>query len=209
MTTLPQGPGAGAVIGVDTGAGSLREADHDLHELVDALGGPVPGLIACTHLVRLPGRQVTVLSLALPDASTAERVRRDLPDLLAERYGPGAAASSGNPGYEHGPADAVRAAGFAAAEHARRSGGRAVVYPGVAALTGTLTVADLLSYSAIGATSVVGGPPADPAAPVETRGHVRPEWCRGVLTLALAPAPGGRLAPFEVPNPTPCCADHA
>jgi hypothetical protein len=28
-------------------------------------------------------------------------------------------------------------------------------------------------------------------------------------TLVAAPAPGGRIAPFEVPDPTPCCADHS
>jgi hypothetical protein len=28
------------------------------------------------------------------------------------------------------------------------------------------------------------------------------------MTLLAMPAPGGRIAPAEVPNPTPCCADH-
>jgi hypothetical protein len=47
------------------------------------------------------------------------------------------------------------------------------------------------------------GPP-----PVHTQDHVRPEWREGQLVLALVPAAGNTLAPFEVPNPTPCCADH-
>jgi hypothetical protein len=75
-------------------------------------------------------------------------------------------------------------------------------------------VAGLLALTAIDQVTVVGAPAADgqrpdPATPVLTRDHVRPEWRNGRLTLALVPAAGGALAPFEVPNPTPCCADHA
>ncbi|MFD0502440.1 hypothetical protein ACFQ0G_04585 [Streptomyces chiangmaiensis] len=114
----------------------------------------------------------------------------------------------------HGPAVAIRAAALAAAEHADRQGGRAVVYAGAERLTGTVTVADVLALTAIDRITVVGAPLGDgdgpdPATPVLTRDHVRPEWRDGRLTLALVPAVGGALAPFEVPNPTPCCADHA
>jgi hypothetical protein len=42
---------------------------------------------------------------------------------------------------------------------------------------------------------------------VDTRGFVRPEWRDGRLTLIAAPAGLGRIAPFEVPDPTLCCAD--
>jgi hypothetical protein len=48
----------------------------------------------------------------------------------------------------------------------------------------------------------------DPQTPVETDDFVRPQWVDGVLTLVATPAPGGRIAPFEVADPTPCCADH-
>lgn len=41
-----------------------------------------------------------------------------------------------------------------------------------------------------------------------TRDHVRPQWQDGELVLTLMPAVGGVLVPFEVPDPTPCCADH-
>jgi hypothetical protein len=89
-----------------------------------------------------------------------------------------------------------------------------VVYPGVDRLTGTVTVADLLGLTAIDRITVVGQPSThaqgpDPATPVLTRDHVRPDWQDGQLTLAVLPAAGGVLAPFEVPDPTPCCADHA
>ncbi|MCX4904492.1 hypothetical protein [Streptomyces sp. NBC_00878] len=87
--------------------------------------------------------------------------------------------------------------------------GRAVVYPGSAALTGTVTVEELLSGSAIDRVTVLGSagePPPDQR--VVTRDHVRPQWQDGELVLTLMPAVGGVLVPFEVPDPTPCCADH-
>ena len=40
---------------------------------------------------------------------------------------------------------------------------------------------------------------------VATRAFVRPLCRGGRLVLPVLPAGRGRLAPFEVPNPTPCC----
>jgi hypothetical protein len=87
--------------------------------------------------------------------------------------------------------------------------GRAVLYPGVARLTGTVTVAEVLSGSAIDRVAVLGGSgePA-PEQRILTRDFVRPEWRDGELFLTAMPAAGGVLVPFEVPDPTPCCADH-
>jgi hypothetical protein len=95
-------------------------------------------------------------------------------------------------------------------DHTTRRGGRAVRYPGVEHLTGTLTVADLLARSAIHTITLIGGDGTRPApdALVDTRDFVRPQWSDGVLTLVATPAPGGRITPFEVPNPTPWCAAH-
>jgi hypothetical protein len=205
MTTDRREPGAGAVIGVDTGAVALPAADHALRRLADALGGVPDGLVACTHLIRTAARQGTALSLALPDREAAERMWAALPAALAALH-EDAGAAWDERGY--GPAELTGAAALAAAEHAGRTGGRAVLYPGADSLTGTVTVARILAGTAIEAVTVVGAPAADPATPVLTRDFVRPEWRAGHLTLALAPAPGGHLAPFEVPNPTPCCADH-
>lgn len=42
-----------------------------------------------------------------------------------------------------------------------------------------------------------------------TRDFVRPQWIGEALTLLVQPARDGRVVPFEGPNPTPCCADHA
>ncbi|MFI6547031.1 hypothetical protein ACIBO9_27650 [Streptomyces prunicolor] len=108
----------------------------------------------------------------------------------------------------HGPAEAAAAA---AAEHTARRSGRAVLFPGSDQLTGTVTVAEILQLTAIDGVFVVGatsGETPDPVTPVHTRDHVRPEWREGQLILALVPAAANTLAPFEVPNPTPCCADH-
>lgn len=124
-------------------------------------------------------RPRVVVSLSLP--------ARPLPDTLRERLAGYGAVSPGLP-------DAV---------------GRAVLYPGASALTGTMTVAELLAGSAIAHVTVLGTPgPPDPDTRVVTRDHVRPQWQRDELVLAATPALGGTLVPFEAPDPTPCCADH-
>lgn len=107
----------------------------------------------------------------------------------------------------HGPEELAAGAARAAAEHEARTGGRAVLYPGSKAVTGTLTVARLLEVSAVDRVTVLGAPEGpSPEAKLVTRGHVRPEWREGLLVLAAMPAAGGTLVPFEVPDPTPCCA---
>lgn len=88
------------------------------------------------------------------------------------------------------------------------AGGRAVRFPGVDALTGTLTVAEVLAASAIDRVEILGGTPAEPSAVVDTQDFVRPQWRGDELVLTVMPAAGGRLVPFETPNPTPCCAAH-
>jgi hypothetical protein len=106
------------------------------------------------------------------------------------------------------PPAETEAAGTASENHASGHAGRAVLFPGVRALTGTLSVADLLAISAIDEVRVIGGPPATPDTLIDTRDFVRPQWENGRLVLVATPAPGGLIAPFEVPNPTPCCANH-
>ncbi|MFE9609626.1 hypothetical protein [Streptomyces sp. NPDC006012] len=207
MTAPHHVPGVRSVIGVDAGTVSLREADHLVHRLADGLRLP-DGTVACTHLVRTADRRGTTVSFALPDETAAQTVWQRLTGLADPDPGLGAVLGDRT----HGPAPAARTAQPGAAEHVRRSGGRAVLYPGADRLTGTVTLADLLATSAIERVVVVGSPFAaepDPRTPVVTQDHVRPEWRDGRLTLALVPAAGGTLAPFEVPNPTPCCADHS
>lgn len=144
-------------------------------------GLPVPPVWACTHLVREPYPHVAV-SLVLPPDAAAPQPGEDV--LLP-------------------------AAAQAEAEHRARRSGRAVRYPGVERLIGVRSVAEILQWSAIERVHVLGSPaPPDPATLVETRDHVRPQWTEGSLTLVTAPAPGDRIAPFEMPSPTPCCAAH-
>ncbi|GGL82109.1 hypothetical protein GCM10010129_27340 [Streptomyces fumigatiscleroticus] len=163
---------------VDTDVKDLRSADHLLHELAAGLDLPQDAF-GCTHLVR-GDRPRVVLSLSFPSEPLLRIARERL------RAG-GHEVTAGLP-------DAV---------------GRAVIYPGVSTLTGTLTVAELLSRSAIDRVTVLGAPgrPAEDTRMV-TREHVRPQWQNGELVLAAMPAVGGTLVPFEVPDPTPCCADH-
>jgi hypothetical protein len=193
------------VLGVDAGSASLREADHLIHHLVDQLGLPA-GVVACTHHIRT-GVRHTAVSFTVPvaDVDVVEAAWALLTAPDAEPMGVFLA------GRAHGPAHLADAAGQAAAEATDRSSGRAVVYPGVERLTGTITVADVLAHTPIARLTVLGSAPGDHPAPtveVLTRAHVRPEWRDGELVLPLVPAAGGLLAPFEVPNPTPCCADH-
>ncbi|WP_181802824.1 hypothetical protein [Streptomyces shenzhenensis] len=200
MTSPHHASGVHSVIGVDAGTATPREADHLIHELRDRLTLPA-GAFACTHLFRTGERRGTTISLTLPavDAATVwQELLTTLPAgtglVLGER--------------SHGPAEAVGTARQAAA--APPSTGRAVLYPGVERLTGTVTVADVLDRTAIEHLVVLGAPAGElpGTARVWTQNHVRPEWRAGILTLTLVPAAGGLLAPFEVPNPTPCCADH-
>jgi hypothetical protein len=169
-----------SVYGLDLGHTTTVEAEHWLADLP-----PVPGLVACTHLVH-HGRRRVVVTLAAPEGL----------DTVALRY---PAASQ--------PAEGDGAARAAADDHAAGRAGRAVIYPGVERLVGVLSVADLLAGSAIRRVKLIGSadPTVAPGTLVDTRDFVRPQWMDGELTLVATPAPAGRIAPFEVPNPTPCC----
>jgi hypothetical protein len=182
------------ILGVDFASATIPQAEHLIHDVINTLGLRADAL-ACTHFIR-QGRPHVAISIEAPAAI-------DLTLLPAE-----AGAALGDT--RHGPPDLAETAAQAAAEHATRRSGRAVRYPGAALMTGTLTTATILACTAIDRIHVLAGagPPA-PAIFIDTRGHVRPEWQDGLLTLLTMPAGEDRLAPFEVPNPTPCCADHA
>ncbi|MFE4699900.1 hypothetical protein ACFRIC_22795 [Streptomyces sp. NPDC056738] len=201
------------VVGVDTGyTGALREADHLLRSLAAELGLPAD-VLGCTHHVRDGRRPHTALSFAVPSEHAARAAWRRLTETGSGT--PGAGPGPGIPlgaafgDDRHGPGELAAGAAHAAAEHGTRTGGRAVLYPGSGAVTGVLTVGRLLEVSAVDRVTVLGSPEgAAPEAELVTRDHVRPEWREGRLVLATMPAAGGALVPFEVPDPTPCCADH-
>lgn len=153
-------------------------------------------LAAADHLAR-----ELVAEFGLPEGVLVctHFVRTDTPHVALSF-----AAPAGYPGEL--PADDSPGAELAAAEHRSRTAGRAVIFPGSAGLTGAVPVARVLD-TAIERIAVLGGPEPAPEAVLHTRDHVRPEWREGVLTLTVTPS-GEGLAPFEVPNPTPCCVDH-
>ncbi|MCQ4210848.1 hypothetical protein [Streptomyces longispororuber] len=166
-------------IGIDTEVTRLRDADRLLLELMAELDLP-DSVFGCTHLVRDGGRPRVALSLAAGERAVVDAARAG----LAGR-------------------------GHAVTDGAWDAAGRAVVFPGVAALTGTLTVAELVGRSAIAGVRVLGTAAApEPDTVLVTREFVRPQWEDGALVLAAMPAVGGTLVPFEDPDPTPCCADH-
>jgi hypothetical protein len=152
-------------------------------------------LRAADHLLR-----TLAAELALPRGvfGCTHLVRGDRPRVVVSLAG-----------VEEGLRERLVAQGHEVAEGAPDSVGRAVLYPGADALRGTMTVAEVLSVSAIDRVTVLGAAGrAAPEARLVTRDHVRPQWQDGELVLAAMPAVGGTLVPFEVPDPTPCCADH-
>ncbi|MBB4680847.1 hypothetical protein [Crossiella cryophila] len=156
-----------------------------------------PDLAAADHLAR-----ALVAEYALPATTTVctHLIRTDTPHVALSfevpADFPGPVPSDDSPG-----------ATTAATEHRTRNSGRAVLFPGAADLTGTVPLTSVLS-TAITHLTVLGGAPPTPNATLHTRDHIRPEWREGNLTLTITPAGTNTYAPFEVPNPTPCCADH-
>ncbi|WP_066947546.1 hypothetical protein [Microtetraspora fusca] len=181
------------ILGVDSGSRTVAEAERLLHSVVEALGLP-SGVIGCTHFVRTGALPHVACSVALEGDADLSLLPEGVSAALGER--------------RTGP-DAEGAA-LAAAEHAAGRSGRIVLFPGRDELTGTLAVGEILARSAVERVVVLAQaeePDADTA--VVTNDHVRPEWRDGVMTLVTMPASGGRLTPAEIPDPTPCCADHA
>ncbi|MFJ6199919.1 hypothetical protein [Micromonospora sp. NPDC092111] len=177
-------------VGVSLGHRTDEEAEHWLHEVVRPLG--LRGLIACTHLVRQPYPHVAIsLAGAGPDAVPAGSGGADSPPWLPTT-----------------PAELRAAAEHDTAEHAALRTGRAVLFPGVERLTGTMRVGEVLAASAIDEVVLLGGQPAGPGTLLLTRDFVCPQWRDAALTVIVTPAGPDRVAPFEVPSPTPCCADH-
>ena len=205
-------PAGAPVIGVSRGHRELAEADHWILSLV-----PAP-VLACTHLVREPFPHVAIslvgaAASAAAGAPIAARAATTAPGggLPAGLVAPAGAQTVPEtrsipetvPALETQPS--LQAAADLAV--AGRSG-RAVLFPGVANLVGTLSVADVLALSAIDRIEILGGEVPDPAALVETNDFVRPQYRAGQLILTVMPAVDGRLVPFESRTPTPCCAAH-
>ncbi|MBM7785136.1 hypothetical protein [Tenggerimyces flavus] len=175
------------VVGIDAGSATVQDAEHLLGRLLEEVLGRTDAMVACTHFVR--GERPHV-ALSVTGVDSAALVSLELGVASgSERSGPPELAAGA----------ALAAAAFAAGE------GRAVIYPGVSGLVGTRSASEVLAESAIEEIDVMGG---GVASLVHTRDFVRPEYVNGRLVLLTQPAGGGGVVPFEVPNPTPCCADH-
>ncbi|MCW2877980.1 MAG: hypothetical protein JWQ95_2080 [Sphaerisporangium sp.] len=198
------------ILGLDAGSRTVTEAEHLLHQMVEVLGLPA-GTVGCTHFVRTAtGTPHVACSVAVGETAGATspraQTRQAAIDLAALPDNVGAVFGDSRTG----PDDLAEGAALAAVEHAAGSGGRLVVFPGHAELTGTLSVAELLARSAIDDVVVLAqAEEPSPDTPVTTNDHIRPQWRDGRVVLLTMPARGGYLMPAEVPNPTPCCADHA
>jgi hypothetical protein len=171
-------PAAPYVLGIDTDATTLREADHLLQALAVELALP-QGVFGCTHLVR-DGRPRIALSLA-DGTEPVPRTARDR--LTACGYG-----------VRDGAWDATgRAVLYPGADRAT----------GTLTLAELLARSAIDRVTVLGTPEEPG-----PDTRLNTRDHVRPHWQDGRLVLAAMPAAGGVLVPFEDPDPTPCCAVH-
>lgn len=166
-------------------------------------------VVACTHLVSRPWRHEAV-SVEVPER--AEKVLRAalfrLPRTISVVVvGTGRAIAG------FGAAQQLDGAYEAALGHWDRRQGRAVVFPGLAALAeqavsdGAVKVADVVSSTAIEAIESSHGRYAGDAV-LLTRGFLRPVYRDGRLVVLAGHDDPMRLVPWEVPNPTVCCADH-
>ena len=197
--TTPAAPGPPPRVagGLDPVAPAVRDADH----LAEILGDVLSRLgrddaVVSTHLV--PGEVGASSHVALsvrwtaapPTSADLARILAALRPALAPQTGAASPDEIGlaAPGTRGGYPRLADSAARAAADAEAGRDGRAVVYPGRPRLTGTVTVADALAWSAIdevvGLADVVVGPETL----LVTREHVRPVWRTGRLVLVVQPA---------------------
>lgn len=187
----------GVVLAFDTPLTTLAETEHALLGLGQRVSLP-PDALLCTHIVR-DGQPHYAISLTVSDPACLAAVQQHFGSWDS-------ATSHSRPSASSGWTDGLR---LATAEAFARNGGRCVRFPGWDGIVGSQTVADVLGSSAIDRLEVLGGKAADPSDVLHSRDFVRPLWRRGVLVLPVLPSGAGAVAPFEVPNPTPCCGEHA
>lgn len=195
-------------VGLAAGQQDRSEMEHLLAVAVQLLDGVV---LACTHVVDGAwaasvettadvGRSGELWALlqehGAADVAVCVRSRGDDPRIDDPRVDVA------------GPVGLRHAAGQASLELAGRLAGRAVLFPGQGRLTGEVATDDVPALSAIRAVEGIAGTPTVGTRLV-TRDFVRPVLRAGALVLQVRPfGEEGTVAPFEVPDPTPCCAAH-
>jgi hypothetical protein len=160
----------------------------DVEHALDGVGADVGEGWVFTHEVRTPEPHYAVLACTSTPLGAGPLV------ALERRLGVRPAAPpAGDPAW---------------AQLLAGDGPRAVRFPGQDALPDEPTVRALLAGTAIEALAVLGGGAIQNDDVVVTRGFLRPLLRGGRLVLPVLPAGAGRVAPFEVPDPTPCCGQR-
>jgi hypothetical protein len=207
LSTARRAVGVTEVTGLDLLTHRERDADRDAGRLAATLiEAGIGDLTIATHTAVLGERRHVALTVeAAGDPGVVWDILRE---RAAEAEASGTVTGVLQSGRFRGQPDLRLSLLSAVTAHRSGTSGRAVIYPGCRDLTGTLTVRDVLSRSAIDEVRVLAGRPPDHCVPVNTRDFVRPRWQRGLLVLDVQQAAKGVLVPFESPTPTPCCADH-
>ena len=192
-----------ARLGLAGGHTDRAALEHLLGEAVEAVvAGHGPVGLVCTHYV--DGTVAGSVELTGPAAAVA-----DVTAGLVDRLGVAVAAEAvDGPRLVAGDPAWAAAAGRALDALAQRSSGRAVVFPGQHRLTGEVPADAVPALSAVAEVVGIDGTLVA-GATLLTRVFVRPVLTGGRLVLQVRPiGPDGAVAPFEVPDPTPCCAAH-
>lgn len=186
------------VVGIDVGHRQLHDLEHLADELVATAILPDASVV-CTHIVRQPEPHYA--------ATFAIDGPVDLTNLVAVTGG-GVAWIGGPDGpLLAGDIEPRSQAAEAATAHLNRQAGRALRFPGQFDIAEQISVAELSERTAIDGITTVGGVPSETAL-IRTGGFLRPQYHAGRLILAVTPAVGTTLIPFEVANPHEYCAAH-
>lgn len=182
------------IIGIDAGQHDRADLEHLLARAVEVCG---PAELVCTNMI--DGHWAGSLELSGPARGA---------QLLSEQLGAAVTVRSAGGSSTAGPEQWAAGSATAAKELSTRSAGRAVVFPGQEKLLGEVDTDAVPTLCAIAAVVGVAGTPTAGTRLV-TREFVRPVLQDGKLVLQVRPfGAEGAVAPFEVPNPTPCCAAH-
>ncbi|MCW2767224.1 MAG: hypothetical protein JWO11_3183 [Nocardioides sp.] len=106
-----------------------------------------------------------------------------------------------------GPEELLVGARAAAAEHGGRGAGRLARYPGRSDIERRVTVAEVVTGSAVDVVEGLAGTTVGDESELDLTDWARPTWRSGRVVLLVQPA-AGTLVPFEARDQVPCCADH-
>lgn len=183
----------GTVAGVDLALGRIEDAENAAHVIADGItaqGIAADRLVVGVHRVLVNERDAGdfALSVAVQGMGddTVWRLVRESAAQAAVRHEPTVVMR----GRRCGPGARAATARLAATEQANGTGGRAVVFRGSDAATGSWMVRDLLAGSAIEEVVDIEASTPKPEDLVLVSESLRPRWSFGKLVLFVLPAPG-------------------